>query len=72
MVGAEPLESTEPWLPLMQSETKTGNAFCAAVDRIKQKMHALQGVLETAGAAAPVVEAAEGFHDRPSHAEADL
>ena len=26
VVGAEPLESTEPWLPLMQSETKTGNA----------------------------------------------
>ena len=56
VVGAEPLESTEPWLPLMQSETKTGNAFCAAVDSIKQKIRGVQRALETAGAAAPVVE----------------
>ena len=40
----------------MQSEIKTGNAYCAAVDSIKQTIHVLQGMLETARAAAPVVE----------------
>ena len=29
--------------------------YCAAVDSIKQKIHGLQGMLETAGAAAPVL-----------------